>query len=122
MHELSIAENILDLVKDHVQPPDYRLVSSVKVRIGALAGVVPDSLEFCFSAITSETPFVASKLEIERVPAVMECSTCDSTFPSEMGIVLCPRCGNGNTKLISGTELQVAEIELLDPADTALST
>jgi hydrogenase nickel incorporation protein HypA/HybF len=122
MHELSIAENILDLVREHVRPPDHRLVTSVKVRVGALAGIVPDSLEFCFSAITSDTPFSTARLEIEHVPAVMECSTCSDTFASELGIVLCPRCGNGNTRLISGTELQVAEIELLDPAEKSLST
>ncbi len=122
MHELSIAESILDLIRDHVQPADHRLVTSVKVRVGALAGVVPDSLEFCFSAITRETPFASATLEIEHIPAVVECSTCNTTFPSDMGIVVCPRCGNGNTKLISGTELQVAEIELLDPVEKALPT
>jgi len=122
MHELSIAENILDLVKEHVAPPDHRRVTSVKVKIGALAGVVPDSLEFCFTAITSGTSLASAKLQIEHVPAMMECSSCNDTFNSEMGIVLCPRCGNGNTRLISGTELQVTEIELLDHADTALPT
>ena len=50
MHELSIAQSILEIVKENAGVTD--LVKHVKVRIGELANVVPDSLEFCFGAIT----------------------------------------------------------------------
>jgi hydrogenase nickel incorporation protein HypA/HybF len=68
MHELGLAESILDIVRDHVPPGREAAVRRVRVRIGEFAGVLPDSLAFCFGAITAGTPFVDASLEIERVP------------------------------------------------------
>lgn len=114
MHELSIAQNILEIVLVNLPAGEDRSVRSVKVRVGQLSGVVPDSLEFCFDAITQGTPLQGVALDIERVPFVMKCKTCDSSFQSEAGIVLCPTCGGVDVEVLSGTELQVVEIDLLD--------
>jgi hydrogenase nickel incorporation protein HypA/HybF len=67
MHELGLAESILDLVREHVPPDRAIAVRRVTVRIGDLAGVIPDSLEFCFGAITAGTPYAGASLDIDRV-------------------------------------------------------
>jgi hydrogenase nickel incorporation protein HypA/HybF len=113
MHELSIAQSILELVLEHTPPG--RKVQTVRVRIGEISGVVADSLEFCFSAVTQETPLSEARLEIEEFPFIVACSSCGKTSRSEPGIVLCPSCGSSSTTITSGTELSVAEIVLDDP-------
>jgi hydrogenase nickel incorporation protein HypA/HybF len=114
MHELSIAQNIVEIVEDHLPEIGVRKVKSVKLKVGELSGIVPDSLKFCFGAITADTPMQDVILEIERVPFVLECKKCGKVSTNEIGIFLCTVCGSDETKMISGNELLVAEIELFD--------
>ena len=65
MHELSIAQSILEIIQQHISESDWERVEAVRLKIGAFAGVVPDSLEFSFQAITAETSLNHARLEIE---------------------------------------------------------
>ena len=114
MHELSIAQSIVDLIVQYVPDEKSSLVQSVKVKVGSQSGVVADSLEFCFTAITKETRFDGTRLDIESVPFVVWCDDCSSSFQNDDGTILCPLCGGGKTRVVSGTELQVVELELMD--------
>jgi Zn finger protein HypA/HybF involved in hydrogenase expression len=67
MHELSIAQSILDIVREYIPEPRSAEAQSIKVRLGGLSGVVPASLDFCFSAITNDTSLRQAKLNIELV-------------------------------------------------------
>jgi len=66
MHELGLAEGILDIVREHVPAGRESEVTSIEVRVGTFAGVDPESLAFCFAAITADTPLRAARLAIER--------------------------------------------------------
>ncbi len=112
MHELSIAQNILDIVHQHVAADDERTVRSVKLRIGEHSGVVAESLQFCFSTIVAATSLEAATLDIEVTPFCVRCARCQKNYRSEFGIVTCPACGSSETEIVSGTEMQVVEIEL----------
>jgi hydrogenase nickel incorporation protein HypA/HybF len=114
MHELSIAQNILEIVRERLPAGVSCQVKSVRIRVGGSAGIVPDSLEFCFNAIITETPMQGAVLEIERVPFVVKCNSCSKTSTNESGIFLCSFCGGNDVTMISGNELQVTAIELFD--------
>jgi len=120
MHELSIAQNILEIIQEHVDEKDSAEVQAIKVRVGDLSGVVVDSLEFCFSAVVSDSALKNAVLKIERVPARVRCSTCGKSCAAAGWVVHCPACGNGSIELVSGTELQVVEIEVADSPSEAL--
>jgi hydrogenase nickel incorporation protein HypA/HybF len=112
MHELSIAQSIVDLVRPYV--PEGTPVESVRVKVGDLSGVVADSLEFCWSAITPETPLRNARLVIEKIPFRIRCETCGAESESSHGLAVCPQCESPRTRVLSGTELQVLDIELSD--------
>jgi hydrogenase nickel incorporation protein HypA/HybF len=114
MHELSAAQSIFETVQTTLQGRELHSVKSVKLRIGKLSGIVPDSLDFCFTALTMETLLQGVVLEIELIPFVLKCRTCKSSFESETGIVVCPTCCATDAEVLSGTELQVVGIELND--------
>jgi len=114
MHELSIAQNIVDIVREHLPPEDRHLVRTVKLKIGDMAGVVPESLEFCFTAITASTPFAGAKLEIKRIPLRARCSSCRTEFDVQEFAFACPCCGAANVDIIAGRELQVTSIDVLE--------
>ncbi len=114
MHELSIAQNIVDIIRQYVPDDQAEDVRLVKIRVGQMAGVVPDSLEFCFGAIVTDTTLGKARLDIEETPLQSQCKICHEVFAVEQAAFICPHCGSGETKVISGTELQVVEIELCD--------
>ena len=95
MHELSIARSVLDMVKQNVAEKDLPKVRSIMMRIGELAGVMPDSLEFCYQALTSDTLLSQSSLCIERVPFQIECQQCHQLIEAHIPVVFCPECGGG---------------------------
>ncbi len=63
MHELSIAQNIVDIVQQYVPGEAMGDVRFVRVRVGGLSGIVPESLEFSFSAIVAGTPLGSARLD-----------------------------------------------------------
>jgi hydrogenase nickel incorporation protein HypA/HybF len=82
--------------------------------VGDGAGVVIDSLEFCFNSITAGTPLQETTLKIERVPFVVRCNACGKSAVNENGFFLCTFCEGSDVALISGNELEVSAMELAD--------
>lgn len=112
MHELSIAQDILSIIKQNVPHEEFKNIRCVNVKIGDMAGVVPQSLEFCFQAITSETEMKDAVMVIEKIPFVIKCSSCGKTSTNEIGIRICSHCSSPDTNVLSGLEMQVVDIEL----------
>ena len=119
MHELGIAQEILALVRRHVPDAQAGLVRDVRVRVGDLAGVVSDSLEFCFSAVVADTPWRQATLVVERVPARARCEACGHVFATTLRGAGCASCGDARVRMVSGQELHVASVDLADLADEA---
>ena len=113
---MSIAESILDIVRQHVPETAMPEVALVRVRVGRLSGVVAESLAFCFEALVTDTPLGRARLDIERVPTTCACGDCGRRFEPEAMIFLCPACGSGKTRLVSGADLQVVHVELAQPS------
>lgn len=114
MHELSVAQGILDLVRRHVPERQAGAVRAVSVRLGSLSGVVADSLDFCFGAIVAGTPYSSASLSFEHVATRARCDGCTREFDVAALAFRCPSCGGPHIRLIAGDELQVIAVELED--------
>jgi len=114
MHELSVAQEILGIVNQCLPNPKPQSVKSVKVIVGKLSNILPDSLSFCYEALISDTPLKGSKLDILEFPVKIGCNTCNEESEIEPPVFACPKCGNNQIRIVSGTELLVEAIELFD--------
>lgn len=110
MHELSLCRAIADTVTDHAVAPD---VESVRVSIGHFRQVVPSTLEYCWTLTTSGTELESCALEIEHVPAVIQCRSCERDTQLDVPIMTCGTCGGHEVDLISGDEFLVHSISLV---------
>jgi len=115
VHELSIAASIVEIVERSIPAEPAVPVLRVSIRVGRLAGVVNDSLEFCFSAVTSGTRLDGATLAIESVPVTLRCGECGKTSVIDDIAFTCPSCASPGVSLETGTELQVTEVEIADP-------
>ncbi|HUL44760.1 MAG TPA: hydrogenase maturation nickel metallochaperone HypA [Bacteroidota bacterium] len=120
MHELSIAQSILQIVQKHIPSGAGGRLRSVTVRIGEDAGVVPDSLEFSFEVLTRSTELEHARLHIEKVPLVISCKKCGDASTVEFPFFFCPRCNSRDVEIIAGDELQVVSIELADALEESV--
>ena len=109
MHELSLIQGVVEICGQHA---DGRRVLEVTLEIGALSGVVPESMEFCFEAAAKDTLLEGAKLIIVRVPATGFCSICGIVSTMATYFDPCPCCSAPVLDLRSGDEMRVKDLEV----------
>jgi hydrogenase nickel incorporation protein HypA/HybF len=112
MHELAITQSVVDAVTERTGSAP---VASVRVRVGRLAGVVPDAMRFCFDLVTAGTPLEGATLEFDQPAGRARCRTCGEDFALADLVLLCP-CGSADVEVLAGRELAVASVVLAGPA------
>jgi len=115
MHELAIAQNIVDHVLTQIELHSYQRVETVALRIGDLTDIVPEALEFGFEVSTRETVLADTRLRIETVPIRCSCDECGTAFVvADRFLFQCPNCGSYSVTVLQGTELEIAFLEIDD--------
>jgi hydrogenase nickel incorporation protein HypA/HybF len=108
VHELAITQSVVDAVTERT---GTARVAAVRLRVGRLAGVVPDAMLFCFELVTGGTPLDGAVLEFDQPEGRGRCRTCDSEFVLADLILLCD-CGSADVEVLAGRELAVASVVL----------
>lgn len=108
MHELAIAESVVDAVTRKL--PGAR-ITRVHLEIGALSGVVADSIRFCFDLATEGTSLEGATLEITEPPARCRCRSCGTEFQPDSPVVLCG-CGSADVAVLGGEELNILAVQV----------
>jgi hydrogenase nickel incorporation protein HypA/HybF len=119
MHELSIVASIVDTVTESVAAYPGARVQEVHLRVGALASVVVESLEFCWGIATEGTSLEGSKLVVKTLPVVMHCATCGDVELEGVQSFRCPTCGEPCSDQRQGRELEIESIEIEDGQEAA---
>jgi hydrogenase nickel insertion protein HypA len=117
MHELSLAQNIVEIIHQHVAENDLPDVVSVKILVGECSGIVAESLAFSFSALVNETLLRNARLIIQKNPFAVYCNTCKQKSSNEWGMNLCVWCGSTDCEILSGTEMHIVEIAMNETAN-----
>jgi hydrogenase nickel incorporation protein HypA/HybF len=113
MHELSIVASIVDTVTESAAAYKGARVVEVRLRVGALASVVEDSLQFCYGIATEGTALEGSRLVVNVLPVVMHCVPCGADVELEgVQSFRCPKCGEPCFDLRQGRELEIEAIEI----------
>lgn len=111
MHEMSIAESLIELIEEECQRQGFTHVSRVSVRIGMLSAVEPDALIFCFDAAATGGIAQGAGLVLITVPGEGYCMRCQRTVALTERYMPCPTCGE-HVRLTAGDELRLAELEV----------
>ena len=119
MHELGICDAMLKMVRGIMKDEELDSVERITVEVGSLSGVVPRFLAECWEAVTDGTPFAGTELVLHSVPATARCLDCGETFVIRTDDLRCPACRSDKLKPLSGQDMTIAEIEVLDREDPA---
>ncbi len=120
MHELSIAYHLVEIAENAARSAGAVQVSAVHLRLGVFSGVVRHALEFSFDIATADTLLQGCTLDIEEVPLVVFCPTCEQEreLPG-VQLFCCPVCGTPTMDIRQGKELEIVSIEVNDETETA---
>ncbi len=112
MHELSIISSLFEILLQKAGEQKALKITGVKLNVGKLSGVVPESLETAFEFYKKGTIAETAELEIEELPLKVLCQDCGLEALQDSYIFVCPACGSTNLKIRQGTELFLEKIEL----------
>lgn len=112
MHEMGIASSVLSAARAEAGRYPGSHPSRVGLRVGEWSGVDRESLQFCFEALVAGTDLAGLQLDIDYRERRNRCERCQTEFAVQNYDVQCPRCRSDATTAISGTELDIAFVEL----------
>lgn len=112
MHELGIAQSIVEIAEKNAREQGAKKVLAVVVEVGTLSGVMAESLEFCFDACCRETLLEGCELQIVSIPARGKCRDCAQEYDLTNFFDNCPACNSAVSDMLSGEELRIKEMEI----------
>ena len=111
MHELALAQQLLDVIKQTARDNNLRKVKIVKIITGEMMAVVPEALEFSFQVLSRDTLAEGAKLVLEKQQALSRCSQCGSIYSWLDHGYRCPTCHNLGGTIIQGRDLYIDYLE-----------
>lgn len=110
MHEMSIAQSIVDLVEEQARNHHSPAVEELELEIGRLAGVELHTLDFALESAVKGSMLEQARIVRHIIDGEGRCADCGLTFPMEALFTACPACGSFCVKIIKGKELRVKSI------------
>ena len=101
--------NIVELAASKALAEGAQTITQIEIEVGSLAGVLVDSLDFCFEAAARNTLAQGADLKIVEVPAQGHCPHCEKRYTVESLLDECPDCG-GFLHVVQGREMRVVSI------------
>jgi len=105
MHELSIAEGLIEQILTVAKENGIVHIEEVEIETGILKQIIPDVMQEAFKAVTKDTIAENAILKIAEVPALARCSLCRKEFEPELNNFLCPKCMKADVVTLKGNDI-----------------
>lgn len=113
MHELYLAESVLNIVQEYAARQQFKKVNSILLSFGRLSCIEPKSLQFAFEVQAKDSLAQDAALQFKILPSVIHCFSCDRDLKLEVYEGICPFCKGEEVLLVGGTEeLQILEMDV----------
>jgi len=113
MHELSIAQSIVDIASEEAVKAEAVSISKIELDIGLLAGIEFDAFDFAWPEAIKDTVLENAERTINKISGKAKCGKCSHIFDMQDYFELCPKCGAFENDVISGKELKIRSIEII---------
>lgn len=111
MHEFSIVENIVTLLKQIAKDNNFVSIKKATLKVGKLRQIVPENMKFAFGVLTKDTVASSAELIIEEVPVKVFCKSCKNEFIVTDNVYVCPNCSSFELEILTGKEIVLENIE-----------
>jgi len=122
MHELALAESILDAVSRELEAYPGAVPVRVGVKVGVMAAVDLEALRFCFDVALRGTNWSRLRLDAQVVPGEAYCVACGHRMRAEVMVLECARCGSAQTVMHGSDELDLTCLEVERDGNDCIET
>jgi hydrogenase nickel incorporation protein HypA/HybF len=112
MHELSIAQSVVETACGVVKEQGASRVVSLTIDAGLLSGVVKESLLFCLPLAAKGTAAEDAKWIVNTIPVEISCRRCETVSKTDEVGLICSKCESFDIEIVSGRELTIRELEI----------
>lgn len=110
MHEMSLAESLLEIIQESAHSQNFQRVRSVTLEIGKLSAVEPNAMRFCFDSVTHGTLAEGAILEIIETAGTGVCLACGANVEMKEQYGLCSECGSPRLQITSGNQMRLKDL------------
>jgi hydrogenase nickel insertion protein HypA len=117
MHEFSIAQQVVEVVRAAADKAGGAKVSEIHLRIGELSFISEEQLSFAIEELARGTPLEGAKLTMGSEPGRAVCESCGAEEPvgysrlkgGGLPVAVCGKCG-GAARLVGGSGCTIENI------------
>ncbi|MEQ1739380.1 MAG: hydrogenase maturation nickel metallochaperone HypA [Methyloglobulus sp.] len=113
MHELSLLENVREILEDHALNQNFSKVTQVTLEIGKLSCVEPEALRFGFDVVMKGSLAENAELIITELNGIGLCQQCQQQMAIETLYDPCDYCGSPVVKIIQGAEMKIKDLVVI---------
>jgi len=112
MHEMSLAENVREIVDETARANGARRVAAVRLEIGKLAQVEIDAMRFAFEVVKRGSFADTARLDIVETDGTAWCMLCSEAVVISRRGDPCPQCDSFQLQVTGGDRMRVMDIEI----------
>lgn len=114
MHELSIAQAMIEQLEEAVKKEDgnFCRIESIDLELGLMSGVERDALEFVFPIASQGTIAQDAVLHFEEIPVLVKCNKCNSSSNPEFPVIICMKCSSTDVDVVAGKDFKIKSMEV----------
>ncbi len=112
MHELSIAQGMMQIVEAEREKHGFEKVNVIHLRAGALSGINQQALQFAFEVVREGTCAAEATIDLQIEQRVLRCRNCDASIEADSGPKACPECGSVDLSFEASMALDIVSLEV----------
>lgn len=114
MHELGIVFYIIKACEKAAQENNANSIKEITLEVGEVSTIVPSYFKDCFSwAIKKNDLMKDCKLNLVVLEGISYCNDCKKTYRTTKYGKECPYCKGHNTYLVTGSEVNIRDIKIV---------
>lgn len=112
MHELALAQNIIELLEEQAVNHQFNQIKQVWLEIGVMACVEVPALHFGLDVAAHHTIAENARFHVTIAPTQGWCLSCNRPFTSQTSTLCCPVCHSGKVQVDDSCRMRIREIEV----------
>lgn len=113
MHEISLLENVREILQDHAQSQHFSQITKITLEIGKLSCIEPDALRFGFDVVMKDSLAEKAELILTEIEGIGLCDKCGKQVIMETLYDPCIACGNSFVTVTQGSEMKIKDLVVI---------
>jgi hydrogenase nickel incorporation protein HypA/HybF len=113
LHELSLLENVKDILQNHARAKNFTHVEKITLEIGKLSCVEPEALRFAFDVVMKDSIAANAELILSEQEGLGICLLCKKQTSLAHLYDPCQLCNHPFVTVTQGHEMKIKNLMVI---------